>query len=238
MQTKQGNMLQSLRNVEVFLDQNATQLDAVVQSDVRQRLTAAITSLQAQVSAQAEGSFGSKGATRKHKALRRALIRDHMIPIARIAAADLPDTPELHPLRLPRDGASAQRLAAAAYGMAETAQKYADVFTRATLPVDFAAQLTAAADAMIASIGDRTKNRLVRRGATAGLKNSLASARKIVGVLDALVRSRLQDQPSLVAAWESAKRVTQSPSRAIASVTPTPAVPVVAPVASVASQAA
>jgi len=232
MQTKQGNMLQSLRNVEVFLDQNATQLAGVVQSDVRQRLTAAITSLQAQVSAQSEGSFGSKGATRKHRTLRRALIRDHMIPIARIAASDLPDIPELHPLRLPTSGASVQRLAAAAYGMAETAQKYAEVFTRATLPPDFAAQLTAAADAMIASIGDRTRSRLVHRGATEGLKSSLASARKIVGVLDALVRSKLQDQPSLVAAWESAKRVTQSPSRAVESLTPTVEVPAAAPVAS------
>ena len=229
MQTKQGNMLQSLRNVEVFLDENATQLAGVVQSDVRQRLTGAITSLETHVSAQTEGTFGSKGATQKHKSLRRALIRDHMIPIARIAAADLPDTPELRPLRLPMSGVSVQRLAAAAHGMADAAQKYADTFTRATLPVDFAAQLSAAADAMIASIGDRTKSVLVRRGATEGLKNTLAGGRRIVRVLDALVRSRLQDQPSLLAAWESAKRVTQRPSRAAASEASTP---VAAPVAS------
>ena len=232
MQTRQGNMLQSLRNVEVFLDENATQLAGVVQSDVRQRLTDAITSLESHVSAQTEGTFGSKGATQKHKALRRALIRDHMIPIARIAAADLPDTPELRSLRLPASGVSVQRLAAAAHGMADAAQKYADTFTRATLPADFAAQLAAAADAMIASIGDRTKNLLVRRGATEGLKNTLAGGRRIVGVLDALVRSKLQDQPSLLAAWESAKRVTQRPGRAVASEASTPAVPVVAPVAS------
>ena len=225
MQTKQGNMLQALRNVDVFLDQNASQLGGVVESDVRQRLTAAIASLQAQVSAQSEGSFGSQGATQKHQALRRALLRDHMLPIARIAAADLPDTPELHPLRMPRSGSSVQRLAAAAYGMADTAQKYADIFIRASLPADFAAQLTAAADAMIASIGDRTKSRLAHRGATEGLKNSLAAGRRIVGVLDALVRSRLQDQPSLVASWESAKRVARVPGRAIASVTPAPVAP-------------
>jgi hypothetical protein len=221
-------MLQSLRTVDVFLDQNAPQLAGVVQSDVRQRHTAAITSLEAQVSAQSEGSFGSKGATQKHQALRRALIRDHMIPIARIAAADLPDTPELRPLRMPASGVPVQRLAAAAYGMADMAQKYADIFTRASLPADFAAQLTAAADAMIASIGDRTKSRLVHRGATEGLKNSLAAGRRIVGVLDALVRSRLQDQPSLVASWESAKRVTQVPNRAIASVTSAPVAPAAA----------
>jgi hypothetical protein len=231
MQTKQGNMLQSLRNVDVFLDQNATQLAGVVQSDVRQRLTAAIKSLEAQVSAQSEGSFGSMGATQRHQALRRALIRDHMMPIARIAAADLPDTPELRPLRMPASGASVQRLAAAAYGMAETAQKYAEIFTQASLPADFAAQLCTAADAMIASIGDRTKSRLVHRGATEGLKNSLAAGRKIVGVLDALVRSRLQDQPSLVAQWELAKRVTRVSSRAIGGVTPAPVASIALPAA-------
>jgi hypothetical protein len=207
MQTRQGNMLQALRNVEVFLEQNAEELDGVVKSDVKQRLNDAIAALQVNVSAQSDGTFGSKGATQKHQALRRALIRDHMLPIARIAAADLPDTPEVQPLKMPPGTPTAQRLAAAAYGMAETAARYPDIFTKATLPPDFAAQLTAAADRMIASIGERTKSRLVRRGATQGLKTSLAGGRKIVGVLDALVRSTLRDDPKLLAAWESAKRV-------------------------------
>jgi hypothetical protein len=207
MQTRQGNMLQALRNVEVFLEQNADQLAGVVQSDVKQRLEDAIAALQANVSAQSDGNFGSKGATQKHQALRRALIRDHMLPIARIAAADLPDTPEVQPLKMPPGMPSVQRLAAAAYGMAETAARYADIFTRATLPPDFAAQLTAAADRMIASIGDRTNSRLVRRGATAGLRTSLAAGRKIVGVLDAIVKSKLQDDPKALASWASAKRV-------------------------------
>ena len=163
------------------------------------------------------------GATRKHQTLRRALMRDHMLPIARIAAADLPDTPEVQPLKMPAGRPSAQRLAAAAYGMAESAAKYPDVFTRATLPPDFPAQLTAAADAMIASIGDRTKSRLVHRGATMGLTTILGIGRKIVDVLDALVKSRLHDQPGLLAAWESAKRVKQAASRARVAEAPTTA---------------
>jgi hypothetical protein len=229
METQQGNMLQSLRNVDVFLEQNADRLDGVVQSDVRQRLNEAISTLQTHVSAQADGAFGSKGATRKHQSLRRALIRDHMLPIARIAAADLPDTPEIQPLKMPANGVSVQRLAAAAYGMADTAAKYSHIFTRATLAADFAPRLTAAADAMIASIGERTKSRLVHRGATQGLATSLAAGRKIVRILDALVKSRLQEEPARLAAWQSAKRVKQPASRL------TVAAPTAAPAASVAA---
>lgn len=223
MQTHQGNMLQSLRNVDVFLGQNADQLADVVQSDVGQRLAHILTTLQEHVSAQSDGSFGSMGATRKHQALRRALMRDHMLPIARIAAADLPVTPQIQPLKMPPNRVSVQRLAAAAYGMAEAASKYPDVFTRATLPPDFPAQLTAAADALIVSIGHRTKSRLVHREATMGLKTVLGAGRKVVGVLDALVKSRLQDQPGLLAAWESAKRVKQAASRARVAEAPTTA---------------
>jgi hypothetical protein len=226
MQTVQGNMLQSLRNVEVFLEQNANRLDGVVQSDVRQRLTDAVAALQGHVSAQSDGTFGAKGATQKHQALRRALVRDHMLPIARIAAADLPDTPEVQPLKMPKGGPSVQRLAAAAYGMAETAARFSDVFTRATLPPDFGARLTAAADQMILSIGERTKSRLVRRRATEGLRTSLAAGRKIVGVLDALLRSKLQDDVNLLAAWESAKRVQQVGAGRPSAATTIPTVPV------------
>jgi hypothetical protein len=207
MQTQQGNMLQSLRNVEVFLDQNAERLAEVVRGDVRQRLTDAVTALNAHVSAQSDSTLGSRGATQQHRALRRALIRDHMLPIARIAAADLPNTPEVQPLRMPPSGVPVQKLAAAAYGMAETASRYSEVFTKAFLPADFVAQLTAAADLMIASLAERTKSRLVKRDATASLKAKLAAARKVVGVLDAAIRSRFKDEPGRLLAWASAKRV-------------------------------
>jgi hypothetical protein len=225
MQTVQGNALQSLRNVAAFLDKHADKLEGVVQTGVRQRLDDAIVDLQAYVTSQSDSAYGSKGATQKHRALRRALIRDHMKPIARIAAADLPDTPELQPLKLPAGRPSAQRLAASAYGMAETAARYSDTFIKAALPADFAAQLTSAADRMIESIGERAENRLVRRSATKGLKTRLAAGRKVVRVLDALVQSKLQDDPALLAGWDGAKRVEQVSGGRPASAPVTPATP-------------
>ena len=207
MQTMQGNMLLSLRNVSEFLDQHADKLPGVTPSGARQRLTDAIVQLDSHASEQTGGNLGSKGATQKHRTLRLALIRDHMLPVARIAAADLPDTPELQPLRMPAGRPTSPKLAAAAHGMAETAAKFTSVFTRAGLPDDFIAQLTGASDAMIASLGERTKNRVTRRGGTQGLKTKLQSARKVVGVLDAMVKSALAGDDVLLASWKTAKRV-------------------------------
>lgn len=223
MHTMQGNMLQSLRNVAGFLDQQADRLPGVNQGGARQELDAAIAELEAHASDQSGSSIGSKSATQRHHMLRLALVRDHMLPIARIAAASLPHTPELQPLRMPAGRPTAQKLAAAAHGMAEAAAKYATVFTRAGLPGDFLAQLTTASDAMIASLGERSKNRVVRRGATEGLRTKLQAGRRAVGVLDALVRSAIAGDDVLLASWKTAKRVERvGTSRQSAATTPAP----------------
>lgn len=226
MQTRQGSMLQSLRSVESFLDQHAEVLQAVVQSGARQKLADAITALSTHVSGQAGSGLASRGATQKHYALRRALIRDHMAPVARIAAADLPRTPELVPLRMPAQNLPAEKLAAAAYGMANTAKPFASVFTAAGLPADFIDQLVAAADAMTATLDDRAQNRSAQRGATTGLKAKLSAGRKIVHVLDAFVRTALKDDPTLLSAWNGVKRVRVIPP------TPTPVTTPSSPTAS------
>ncbi len=223
MQTMQGNMLQSLRNVAGFLDQHADRLPAVNQGGARQDLDAAIAELETHASDQSGSSLGSQGATQRHRTLRLALIRDHMLPIARIAAANLPHTPELQPLRMPAGRPTAQKLAAAAHGMAEVAAKFATVFTHAGLPDDFLAQLATASDAMIASLGERSKNRVVRRGATEGLTTKLRAGRRAVGVLDALVRSALAGDNVLIASWTTAKRIQRvGTSRPSAPTTPAP----------------
>jgi hypothetical protein len=230
MQTMQGRIIQSLRDVAAFLDRNATTLVAAAQSGARQKLAAAIAQVSTFVADQAGSGLASKGATLKHRALRRALIRDHMKPIARVARAELPDTPELSPLKLPQTALSTERLSAAAYGMAQAAAPHSDLFTAAGLPADFMTQLTAAADAMIAPVSDRAQIRSNLRGATTGLQTKLSAARRVVGVLDSFVQSALKDDPAQIAAWNSAKRVQlfgggkpTSTSNSASTPTPTPA---------------
>ena len=156
MQTAQGTMLESLRSVATFLDAHADQLGDVVKTGARQKLTEPITALDLHASDQTGGALASQGATQKKASLRQALLRDHMAKIARIAAADLPNVPELQPLRMPRGKPTVEKLAAAASGMAKTAAPYAEVFISAGLPQDFIAHLTAATDAMTGAISERT----------------------------------------------------------------------------------
>jgi hypothetical protein len=213
MQTDQGNMLHSLQAVQAFLEENAATLAGVAKSGARRRLADVIAQLSIHASDQTGNALAAQGATRKQKALRTTLLRDHMAPISRIARVDLPQTPELEPLRMPQGKPTAQRLAAAAYGMTQAAAPFAEVFTSAGLPVDFIAQLNAAADAMLLSLSERSQHRGRLRGATIGLKTTLATGRKIVHVLDAFVRTALRDDPALLANWNHVKRVPRPAGR-------------------------
>jgi hypothetical protein len=237
MQTAQGTMLETLRSVEKFLDDNADKLGDVVKTGARQKLTDAIAALDAHASDQTGGLLASQGATQKKRSLRQALLRDHMAKIARIAAADLPNTPELEPLRMPKGKPTVEKLAALATGMAATAEPYANVFIAAGLPTDFIAQLKAATDAMTSAISERTSSRGRRSGATVGLKTKLSDGRKIVHILDAFVKSALNDDPVLLATWNLVKRVPRPTGRAASNKPPQSAATVALPKASAAPPA-
>ena len=207
MQTRQGNVLKSLRTVEDFLNDHADRLSEVVNTGVRTRLTGAITDLAVHKADQSGSSFASQGTTKQQQTLRRALVRDHMVPIARIARIDLPATPEIESLRVPSGRPSIERLAAAANGMAQAAAPHADVFITAGLPVDFVAQLNGAATAMLQSVDLRERRQVAKVGATTGIKSKLTNARKVVHVIDALVQKALQGDDALLSSWKRAKRV-------------------------------
>lgn len=212
MQTQQGNTLQSLRAVRIFLATYADRLAGIVHSQKHQQLDDAITDLESHHAEQAGSFTEARSSTERQYQLRRELLQDHMTPIARIAAADLPDSPELKPLRMPRGRPSTERLAGFARGMAETAARYADTFIAGGLPVDFIAQLRAAADAMVAEVDARNQHRARRGAATEALKVKLSQGRKIVDVLDALVKKAIKGDPFILAKWGMVKRVKQSTS--------------------------
>ena len=72
MQTKQGNMLESLRNVRTFLDVHADTLATVNKTGTRSLLLQAIAALEGFGNPQAAGDGASKGAT-KLRAARRVV---------------------------------------------------------------------------------------------------------------------------------------------------------------------
>jgi hypothetical protein len=229
MQSDQGRILQSLRDVQTFLETYAGKLGDVVNTGARKSLDDMIAELANHVTDQTSSFIGAKSATQQQAALRQVLLRDHMAPIARIARASLPNTPAVAPLRMPKGAPGIEKLAAAAYGMAKAAAPFTATFTAAGLPADFVERLNQAADAMIAAVGDRSQKRGARRGATTGLKTTLSKGRKIVGVLDAFVHTALKDDPSLLSNWNGIKRVSITTGGKQTSAADAPATPASTP---------
>jgi hypothetical protein len=213
MQTAQGTVLQSLRAVQGFLDAHADRLADVNKTGARQKLDETVVELSTHVATQTGSLMTSRGSTQKQYALRKELLQDHMSAIARVAKADLPPTPEVDMFRMPPGRPTVERLAAHAYGMAQAAAPFAAVFTSAGLAPTFITDLTAAADAMILSIKERTQVQSARGGATQALKKRLSTGRRIVHVLDAFVRTEIGSDPNLLGAWKQVKRVRKTASR-------------------------
>ena len=223
MQTTQGNMLVSLHAVETFLDDNAAALVGVINTGARQKLTGAIVDLSTYASDQTGGALISQSSTQGKQSLRLALMRDHMAPIARIAQAELPLTPQVAPLRMPRGRPTIPKLVSAAEGMAKAAAPYAGVFVDNGRSIDFIGQLNAAAGTLLASVSDHANIQGKRKTATKGLKAKLTAGRKIVHILDTYVKSTLKDDPILLAGWNTVKRVQRTGTRTAATPTAAPA---------------
>jgi hypothetical protein len=228
MRTTQGNMLRSLTNVQSFLDEHAGRLAGVVTLGIRKQLDDAIVELSEVATDQQDHTIAAQQLTQRQRSLRTILLQDHMEPIANIARVDLPQTPELEPLRLPTRRLSIARLAVAARAMGKAAQRHNDVLLATGLPVDYLAQLEAATDAMVKSLNDRDASRGKMTGATTGLREKLSRGRRIVRVINTFVRKALRGDATLLRNWTSVKRVrivpvqsaTAAPATALPASTP------------------
>jgi hypothetical protein len=224
MQTTQGTVLEMMRGVQGFLDTNAAALGGVVRSGSRHQLDDLVLQLSGHASTQSSSSQTAKAATAQAKALRTALMRDHLQPIAAIAAVDLPANPALQAaFKLPKGRPTPEKLVAFARGVAENAAKYADVFIAALMPDDFIAQLNAAADALLATVTDRKQSSQKRGTATSGLKRQVSDANRVLSVIDKAVKSALKDNPALLDGWNQIKKVRKTAGRPQ---TPPPPVPI------------
>jgi len=229
MQTTQGSVLESLQAVQTFLTDNADRLAGVVKTGARQKLDEAIAELTTHAEEQQGSHLAAQGNTQEKRNLQLVLRRDHMAPIARIARAELPPTPAVEPLKMPKGRPTVARLAALADGMANAAAPFADTFISAGLPTDFIAQLRAATTAMVAAVAERNQNRGKRGGATTGLKQKLGRARRIVHVLDAFVQTALKDDQVLLSSWNIVKRVRRNTNRPATPAAPPATPPTVPP---------
>jgi hypothetical protein len=198
------------RRIQAFLDANDATLGTINKSGMRAELDAVVTALGQSSTSQAAGRVNAIGETANQRTLRLALRLNHMHPIASVARARLRSVPNFQAMTLPKPNTRVVSLIAHASGMAEAAQPYSQVFVDAGLPPDFLAKLTAAADAVKASIDTRAAARGQRSGATGTLKDLVTRARLAIKALNAFVVPRLSGDVAhsgLLAEWKTARRV-------------------------------
>jgi len=139
---------------------------------------------------------------------RREVLRHQMAPIAQVGRALRGTVPGIGVLTMPKANASAAVIVTAAEVMAQKAEIYKDVLVENGLPADFIDQLKQAAATLKASIDGRGLARASRVAATRGVKIEVALGRRLVSILDAVVRGLIRSNPAKLAEWEQLKSVT------------------------------
>jgi hypothetical protein len=166
-------------------------------------------------SGQAEGRRLRRAAVSRQPALRKALRDQHLAPIAQIARALLADAPGIEKaLRMPAYNLNPLRFIAEANAMRSAAAPYEAQFIEAGRPADFLAQLDAATEALRQSILGKARNLGQQVGARAGLASEIKRGRRLVDVLDTIVKAAFLDDADVLAEWRSAKRIRGVPSGA------------------------
>jgi hypothetical protein len=221
MDIKQGNLLESLKEIQKFLDEHQAELPGVSDTGMRKQLDKAIADLKQLAATQTANDLAAKSVTRKLGMLSETLIEHRMAAVARIAAVALPPGPEIAPLSKPKANQTRERLVALARGMAREAKKFESTFVEAGLPLDFIAQLDASADQLAELLSERKQRTADRGAATKLLDTQIQEARRVVRVLDSFVKTAARDNEMLLVTWKILKRPSRS-SFGTAAPTPTP----------------
>jgi hypothetical protein len=214
MRTTEARQLEALRSVQAFLDEYQHRFPAIAASGMRRRLDEELASLAQHADDQTASAGGSRACTLRYRALRRRLVGTHLVPIALIARVTKPSSlSELEQFQVPTGKPTARRLAAAAHAMADAAAPHAGTFIAAGMPRDFIQALLRASDAMTAELTARAQEWSRHRIATEALRSGITSARRVVSVLDAFVRSECEADPTMLAGWETVTHVRRTARR-------------------------
>jgi hypothetical protein len=225
MKVQQIRKFDMLRRVQQFLDEFAAKLFGATAAAARQALDQLVEDMRMNEAEQANNTLNAKGQTAAQAVLRVKLVKDHMRPVALIAAAHLRDVPEFKALQVPKMSAKAAELVSDANAMAEAAKPFQEVFVGNGRPATFVDDLVAAAAAVRASIDARGKSITAKAAARDGLKATATRAHSVLRFLDAQVKSAAADNAKILAAWKSAKRIGRGKVVPIEATIPAPTTP-------------
>jgi hypothetical protein len=178
---------------------------------------------------QRDGTDAERAAIARRNALRRDIQQQQLRHLVRVAQTATSDHPELDGLfKYPENGGPLAGFISAAKSLLTAAGSQKDLFVTLGLGETFIDNLTQEV-AQFDTVSDSSHtNRQNHVGARADLAKVAGTCIKLVSVIDGLNRARFAADPEMLAAWQSASRVSGG-RRSRAAVPPEPA-PVPEPV--------
>jgi hypothetical protein len=201
MQRRQRNTLEAARRAQAFLDANASVLRAVVVPSLRTRLDTAVEHLAGCQLEQLLAQGMARGETANQLACRRDLYLGLIRLIGRVADCAFSAPRQRRLLVMSAATVRSADFMKRATRLAAVAEYYKDVFVSQGMPGDFVDRLWAGLAQITTSIAAREDYKRQQAAATAQIKVEARSARGTLGIIDALLRPTLRNDPGLLADW-------------------------------------
>ncbi|MDX6558235.1 MAG: hypothetical protein QOF72_1284 [Blastocatellia bacterium] len=183
-----------------------------------------VTELDGHAATEASGFGLSRQGTTTRSQAREAL-RDDLEAINRTARAMASDVPGIDDkFRIPRNN-NDQHLLHAARAFAADAEPLAAQFIAHELPADFLEDLNADIAALEGAINSQSSGKGDHVAARAAIDDAIARGTEVLRKLDAIVKNKYANNPSVLAEWLSASHVERAPKRKASAPAPPPPTP-------------
>ncbi len=180
--------------------------------------------LDGHAASEASGHGSARQGTATRAAARDALMED-LKAIRRTARAMAGEVPGLDDkFRLPPDE-NDQLLLTAARAAATDAAPLSAQFIAHEMPADFLEDLNAGIAALEAAMSNQSSGVGDHVAANAAINNAIERGTNTVRKLDAIVRNKYANNPSVLAEWTSASHTERAPRRAKTATPPSPTPP-------------
>jgi hypothetical protein len=211
MRAREKQLIEAYQRVEDFLGRHPPP-DSPGYHVQKRALDDVVARLREHAIKQAAGRRLRHSERFRQHALAKELREQHLTPIAQIARATLADAPGIErALKMPPYRLGPLKLLAEARAMRGAAERYELQFVESGRPVDFLKQLDQAISALQDSMIGKARYLGTQVGSGAGIKAEIKRGRRVVELLDAIVRTAFHDDSRVLAEWRSAKRVRGLP---------------------------
>jgi hypothetical protein len=211
MRTNYQYYMSSFKRVQAFLNENAAQVGAIKASKSGKVLDEVIGQLEQHGVAQSTARLEIGGRANLQQSLEAALKKEHLLPIASFARANLRGVPDYATLTRSVIKLRGPALVRAARAVAAAAQPYVAALEEDGFPFDTLASLSAAADKVEGTLEAKASLKVRRGGSTAAISEETKRGVAAVRSLSAVVERQFAKDKSFLSSWRLAKRVVTKP---------------------------